>query len=165
MNQINGEYINEYKRLLQTTNLQKGYQEFVKFFRALRTFLQKELPGYTFTGNIVENSMDYSYFQFANEYLKSRGLKIVVAFVHEDFVYQVWLSGLNREIQRKYFEQLTEKSHPYDLTDNPSKTDYILKTDLIDECNYNDVEDLLKTIKESVVEFLNNIERLEVLNN
>ncbi len=53
----------------------------------------------------------------------------------------------------------------FNLTDNPSKTDYILKTDLIDECNYNDVEDLLKTIKESVVEFLNNIERLEVLNN
>jgi len=141
--------------------LQKGYQEFIKFFRALRTYLQKELPDYTFTGNIVENNMDYSYFQFANEYLKSRGLKIVIAFVHEEFMYQVWLSGLNREIQRNYFEQLAEKSHPYDLTDNPSKTDYILKTDLIDDCNYDDVVGLMKTFKESVVKFIHNVERIK----
>jgi len=154
-------YIYAYQRLLQTTNLQKGYQEFIKFFRALRTYLQKELPDYTFTGNIVENNMDYSYFQFANEYLKSRGLKIVIAFVHEEFMYQVWLSGLNREIQRNYFEQLAEKSHPYDLTDNPSKTDYILKTDLIDDCNYDDVVGLMKTFKESVVKFIHNVERIK----
>jgi hypothetical protein len=160
MNQINGEYINEYKRLLQTTNLQKGYQEFVKLFRALRTYLQKELPEYTFTGNIVENNMDYSYFQLANEDMKTKGLKIVIAFVHGEFTYQVWLSGLNRDIQRKYYEEFTEKSHPYVLTDNPSKTDYVLKTELIDDCNYNDVADLMKTIKESVVEFIHNVEQI-----
>lgn len=155
-----GQYINEYKRLILSTNLQKGYQEFVKFFRALRTYLEKELPGYTFTGNIVENNMDYSYFQLANDDMKSKGLKIVIAFVHGDFTYQVWLSGLNRDIQRKYYEEFTEKNHPYDLTGNPSKTDYILKTDLIDDCNYNDVADLMKTIKESVVEFIHNVERI-----
>jgi hypothetical protein len=161
MNQFtNGEYIDEYKRLIQTTNLQKGYQEFIRFFRNLRTYLQKEMPEYSFTGNIVENNMDYSYFQFTNERLKSKGLKIVIAFVHADFVYQIWLSGLNREIQRNYYKVLQGTNHPYILTNNPTKTDYILQTQLVDECNYDDIEGLLKTIKENALEFINEVERL-----
>jgi hypothetical protein len=157
---INDGYIYEYQKLLQTTNLQKGYQEFVKFFRNLRTYLQKELPEYTFTGNIVENNMDYSYFQFTNDNLKSKGLKIVIAFVHTDFAYQIWLSGLNREVQRKHYDYLKDKSHTYTLTGNPNKTDYILKKPLIGECNYNDLEGLLNRIKISAFEFINNVEQL-----
>ncbi len=57
---INANYINEYKKLIQSTNLQKGYQEFVKFFRGLRTYLSGNMSDYKFTGNIVENNMDYS---------------------------------------------------------------------------------------------------------
>ena len=51
---INSKYINEYKRLMQTTDLQKGYQEFIKFFRGLRTYLSGSMSKYKFTGNIVE---------------------------------------------------------------------------------------------------------------
>jgi hypothetical protein len=160
MNQINGEYINEYQRLLQTTNLQKGYQEFIRFFRNLRTYLQKELPEYTFTGNIVENNMDYSYFQFANEDLKSKGLKIVIVFVHAEFSYQIWLSGLNREAQRKHYDYLKDKSHHYTLTANPNKTDFILKMPLVSECNYNNMEELLMTIKANAVAFVHNVKRI-----
>ena len=126
-----GRPIHEYQRLLQTTELQKGYQEFVAFFRQLRTYLQKELPDFAFTGNIVENNMDYSYFQFTNEELKADGLKIVIAFVHADFEYQVWLSGLNREIQTTfqqrvksiYSEATSTYPHPLILTESPTKTD------------------------------------------
>lgn len=155
---INSEYIDEYKKLIQTTNLQQGYQEFVKFFRYLRTFLQKELPEYTFTNNIVENNMDYSYFQFTSEGLKSRGLKIVIAFVHAEFTYQIWLSGMNREVQRDHYEFIKENGNPYTLTENPNKTDYILRAQLVDECNYNEIEELLLAIKTNTLEFIKNIE-------
>jgi hypothetical protein len=124
----------------------------------LRTYLQKELPEFSFTGNIVENNMDYSYFQFTNEALKSRALKIVIAFVHGEFTYQIWLSGMNRETQRKHYEELKKKDHPYTLTNNPDKTDYILKAELIGEPNYNDIEGLMKTIKVNAVEFIHNVE-------
>ena len=33
---INTKYIEEYKKIIQTTNLQRGYQELIKFFRHLR---------------------------------------------------------------------------------------------------------------------------------
>lgn len=153
--QEQGSVIDEYKRLLQTTNLQKGYQEFVKSFRQLRTFLQKELPAYAFTGNIVENNMDYAYFQFTNEDLQSKGLKIVIVFVHSEFAYQIWLSGVNRKIQREYYEKLNNKSHPYTLTKNPERTDYILKATLIGDWNALDVEEMQRAIKANAVDFIN----------
>lgn len=153
--QEQGSVIDEYKRLLQTTNLQKGYQEFVKSFRQLRTFLQKELPAYAFTGNIVENNMDYAYFQFTNEDLQLKGLKIVIVFVHSEFAYQIWLSGVNRKTQREYYEKLNNKSHPYTLTKNPERTDYILKATLIDDWNALDVEEMQRAIKANAVDFIN----------
>lgn len=160
-----GSYINEYRRLIQETNLQKGYQEFITFFRALRTYLQKQLPEYAFTGNIVENNMDYSYFQFSNDDLKSKGLKIVIVFVHTEFACQIWLSGMNREVQAKYYNEFTKKSHPYILTDNPSKTDYILKTILVEDNNYNDVESVFQTIKDKTVEVMKSMEQFWALEN
>jgi len=143
-----------------STNLQIGYQAFVSFFRQLRTFLQKEMPQFAFTGNIVENNMDYTYFQFTNEALKSRGLKIVIAFVHGVFEYQIWLSGLNREIQRNQYELLKATNHPYTLTDNPNKTDYILRTELIGECNYTNPETSFLSIKANTLSFIENVQKL-----
>lgn len=153
---INGDYIKEYRSILQTTNLQKGYQEFVKFFRYLKTYLEKEMQEYTFTNNIVENNMDYSYFQFTNQELKSSGLKIVIAFVHRDFDYEVWLSGINRKIQNNYYGHLKSKPQKYTLTDNPNRTDYILKTKIIENCNYDDLEQLLFQMKINIADFIKN---------
>ncbi len=155
--EINSKYINDYKNIVQTTNLQNGYQEFIKFFRYLRTYLEKEMNNYDFTNNIVENNMDYSYFQFTNQNLKSRNLKIVIAFIHKKFKYEIWLSGINRKVQLNYFEFLKEKSLLYILTNNPNKTDYILKSEISGIYNYDDLEQLLIRIKVSIEEFVRNI--------
>lgn len=37
-----------YRTLLQTTNLQKAYQEWLRMFRYLRTALEQQLPEYRF---------------------------------------------------------------------------------------------------------------------
>ena len=47
-----------YKKLLQTTELERSYQEFLRLFRFLRVELEKEQRDYRFQGNIVENGMD-----------------------------------------------------------------------------------------------------------
>ena len=44
--------------------------------------LEKELPEYTFMGRVVENQMDFSYFQATRESLKESGLKVQVVFIH-----------------------------------------------------------------------------------
>ena len=69
---INSNFINEYKKLVKSTNLQKGYQEFIKFFKGLRSYLSGNMTEYKFKANIVENNMDYSYFQFIGSKLQSK---------------------------------------------------------------------------------------------
>ena len=82
---FNYKFLEEYQNLIQNTNLQKGYQEFIRLFRWLRISLQTRFSSFRFQGNIVENNMEYSYFQFSDDTLKQMGLKIVVVFVHSDF--------------------------------------------------------------------------------
>ena len=65
--------LEHYRDLLQNTDLQKSYQEWVRAFRYLREELEQRMPEYTFQAAIVENAMDYSYFQFSDESLKKRG--------------------------------------------------------------------------------------------
>lgn len=153
---INTNYIEEYKNIIQTTNLQRDYQELIKFFKYLRNYLQKEMTDLNFTANIVENNMDYSYFQFTNENLKKKGLKIVFVFVHKEFKYQIWLSGVNRQEQVKYFN-MYEKNTRFKLTPNPIKTDYILSKDVETEFNYDDLEKLLNNLKREIYIFINDI--------
>jgi hypothetical protein len=156
---INNDYIKEYKDILIKTNLQRDYQEFIKFFRYLRIFLGNELKDYTFTDNIVENNMDYSYFQFTNKSLKDKGLKIVIAFVHKSFTLEAWLSGFNRKIQTEYYGIFKNKHLKYELTNNPNRTDYVLKNDLEINFDYDDLDKLMNEIKDKVIIFINNVNK------
>ena len=119
--------LEHYRDLLQNTDLQKSYQEWVRAFRYLRKELGRRMPEYTFQAAIVENAMDYSYFQFSNESLKKAGLKIVAAFCHREFELEVWLSGVNREAQWEWAQKLSKAAYTGQLTDDPKHTDYILR--------------------------------------
>lgn len=157
---FNGECIKEYENIIKNTSLQRGYQEFLKFFRYLKIYLEKEMPEYKFTGNIVENNMDYSYFQFSNETLKSKGLKIVVVFVHKTCNYEVWLSGINRNVQIKYHKELIDSDNKYTLTTDPTRLDYILKHIIISDCDYSNIDRLLNEIKSETLNFIEDIQSL-----
>ena len=103
---FNSALLNRYRTLLQTTDLQMAYQEFIRFFRYLRTELEKQMPDCKFQGGIVENAMEYAYFSLTNDCLRTEGLKIVVAFVHKTFQLEVWISGVNRKVQCSWKEKL-----------------------------------------------------------
>ena len=81
-------------------------------FRFLRVRLEQEMPAYTFQGGIVENAMDYSYFQCASPALKGLGLKLAVVFVHRPFRLEVWLSGRNRACQQQWHKRLQAGGTP-----------------------------------------------------
>ncbi|MCI6496050.1 MAG: hypothetical protein MSA01_03205 [Anaeromassilibacillus sp.] len=153
---FNRDLLNEYKTLLQTTDLIEAYQEFIKLFRFLRIELEKTMTEYRFQGNIAENGMDYSYFLFWNEELKSKGLKIAVVFVHRDFRFEVWVSGFNRKYQSKYYDILKDKEIPFELTSSPTKTDYILRVpaDISDISNGDYVVEKIKSISDELLIFI-----------
>lgn len=156
---FNRDLLNEYKTLLQTTDLIEAYQEFIKLFRFLRIELEKTMTEYRFQGNIAENGMDYSYFLFWNEELKSKGLKIAVVFVHRDFRFEVWVSGFNRKYQSKYYDILKDKEIPFELTSSPTKTDYILRVpaDISDISNGDYVVEKIKSISDELLIFIKHL--------
>lgn len=157
---VNGKYLKEYENIMKSTNLQRDYQEFIKFFRYLKIYLEKEMPEYKFTGNIVENNMDYSYFQFSNETLKSKGLKIVIVFVHKTCNYEVWLSGINRKVQVQYHKELLNSYSKYTITSDPTRLDYILKHIIISDCDYSNIDRLIHEIKSETLNFIEDVQSL-----
>jgi hypothetical protein len=157
---FNQDYLETYATLLKTTNLQKGYQEFIKLFRYLRIELEKEFSSYSFSGNIVENGMDYSYFQFTNEELKAKGLKIVIAFVHSNVSFEVWLSGYNRKCQCDYYEKLKSEKLKFILNHQPSRIDYIMKLPINNIVDLSDSMGLLHVMKENIAIFLEYIQSI-----
>ena len=116
-----------YHTLLQTTDLQKAYQEFIRLFRFLRNELERQLPDFHFQSGITENNMDYAYFSFTNPALKEKGLKLVVAFEHKNFRLEVWLSGVNRTAQCRWAERWSVCPPPMELTPNPHQTDFVVR--------------------------------------
>lgn len=151
---FNKQYLEKYKTLLQNTELQLCYQEFIKLFRFLRIELEKEMPDYSFSGNIVENNMDFAYFQITSEELKQKGIKIQIVFVYKDFNFEVWASGYNRKIQCDYYEKLRNKSLKYILNHNPNRVDYILKNVVNKKAELHSVNIILSEIKSVALELI-----------
>lgn len=148
---FNSEYLKTYENIIKTTDLLKGYQEFIKLFRYIKIKLEEALPLFSFCGNIVENGMDYSYFFFTDEELKNKGLKIVVVFVHKDFNFEVWLSGYNRKYQTEFYEKLKDQDLEYDLNHEPTKKDYILRAVVDRTIDYSDGQAVLEAIRKEIV--------------
>lgn len=151
---FNSKYLETYKSLLATTELQLGYQEFIKLFRFLRIELEKELPDFSFSGNIVENNMDFAYFQLTDTDLREKGVKIQVVFVHKSFRFEVWVSGYNRKIQRYYYEKLKNKPLKYYLNDNPERIDYIFKAKIEKNIELHSGDIVISKIKPVVLEMI-----------
>ena len=141
-----------YHTLLQTTDLQKAYQEFIRLFRFLRNELERQLPDFHFQSGITENNMDYAYFSFTNPSLKEKGVKLVVAFDHKNFRLEVWLSGVNRTAQCRWAEQWSICPPPMELTQDPDHTDFGVRLPV--ETELSDGEKTVAAVKETVDQLL-----------
>lgn len=151
---FNSKHLETYKSLLATTELQLGYQEFIKLFRFLRIELEKELPDFSFSGNIVENNMDFAYFQLTDTDLREKGLKIQVVFVHKSFRFEVWVSGYNRKTQCLYYNKLKNQPLKYHLNDNPERVDYIFKAEIEKNIELHSGDIIISKIKPVVLEMI-----------
>lgn len=156
---FNSAYLKDYERLMKNTNLQKGYQEFCKLFRYIKIKLEKAYPTFPFSKNIVENNMDYSYFQLTSAEMKAKGLKIVVTFVHHQFQLEVWLSGINRKFQIDYYQKIKNDQIPFELNHQPDRVDYIIKNIVNQPTDIADGEQVIYCIQQSMNQLLNYVNR------
>lgn len=149
-----------YKNIIETTNIQKCYQEIIRLIKYISLELEKEMPEYSFMGRVVENQMDFSYFQVTRQSLKELGLKVQIIFMHSTCKFEVWISGYNRKVQRNYYELLCNSDCPFEMCLNPERNDFIIKTVIETVAETDEPAAIIAEIKAKIAELESYIQNL-----
>ncbi len=153
----------DYHEQLKKGAIQRAYRGLMDFMLALRSSFEKKYPRYSVPGSLYAGYMDMTYFSIVPETLKQHGLKIAVVFLHEDFRFEVWLSGYNRQIQEKYWKTIKEAGlSQYPLVAQIKGSDAILTHVLVDDPNFDDLQLLTSRIESGVIAFINDMEALSL---
>lgn len=99
-------YVAKYKEQLEKGDILIAYNALVKFVMKLRVDFIKNLSDqYSFTG-ILHGYMDYTYFYYTNDFLKSKKLKLGLILNHVEMRFEIWLLGNTVKVQKEYWELL-----------------------------------------------------------
>ena len=151
--------MHEYKKQLEKRHIQKAYRGLMDYFGELRSHLKNKYPQYSVSSAVYYGFMDMTYFSFTPLSIKRRNLKIPVVFVHEAFRFEVWLAGVNRDVQAKYWKLIKENDwNKYHISSNPRGVDYIVDHILIDDPDFGDLDTLTKQIESGTLDFIRDVE-------
>lgn len=148
--EFNNKLFAKYKRLMETTNIQECYQHILKFIKYISSRLEKDMITYNFMNRVVENRMDFAYFQITDKMFKELGLKIQVVFIYKTCMFEVWVSGYNRKIQENYYNKIHKLECPFEMCIDPNKNDYIVKLPIKSNIVIDDAEKIISEIKYSI---------------
>jgi len=152
------EYIKEYKKQLGKGVIQRAYQGLMKYIMDLRTYFSKNFPDFA-PGNIYHGYMDMTYFPIFPKSLKSRKLKIAVVFNYDQFRFEAWLAGYNKQIQEKYWILFQESDwNRYRIPSAIKGIDSIVEYTLAENPDFVDLDGLTKQIEKGTLHFINDIE-------
>jgi hypothetical protein len=149
----------EYKSQLEKGIIQQAYRGLMELMGAFRARFSSAYPDYFVSGGLYFGYMDMTYFSVISPALKAHGLKVAVVFLHEDFRFEAWLSGVNRGVQAKYW-QLIKKSgwDQYPLVPDPKGKDAIITHALTDNPDFSDQNALAGEIEMGTLSFLRDVE-------
>ncbi|MFC1948600.1 DUF7000 family protein [Chloroflexota bacterium] len=152
------EYIKEYKKQLGKGVIQRAYQGLMKYIMDLRTHFSNNFPDFA-PGNIYHGYMDMTYFPISPKSLKSRKLKIAVVFNYDQFRFEAWLAGYNKQIQQKYWILFQESDwNKYRIPSAIKGVDSIVEYTLAENPDFVDLGGLTKLIEKGILYFINDIE-------
>ena len=138
--------------------IQKAYRGLMDYIMTLRTHLKKKYPNY-FVSGIYQGYMDMSYFSFYPQSLKKRKLKVGIVFGHETMRFEVWLFGVNKKVQTKYWKLIKEAGYnKYHITPKIKSFDSIIDYVLVDNPDFSDLDKLTKQIEKGTLKFIKDIE-------
>ena len=153
------QYMNEYKEQLEKGAIQKAYKGLMEYIMELRTYFSKKYPDYSVPGSIYAGYMDMSYFSIVPESLKQRKLKIAIVFLHQAFRFEVWLAGLNKQVQAKYWRLFKESDwKKYPIVATTKGADSIVEHALAEDPDFCDLEALTKQIESGTLKFIEEVE-------
>ena len=154
------EFVSEYRKQLEKGAIQKAYKGLMEYAMALRTHFNNKYPDYSVSGSIYYGYMDMTYFSVFPKSIKDRKLKVPIVFLHEAFRFEVWLSGVNRQVQEEYWRLIKENDWgKYKLVPQEGKdVDSILEHILVEEPDFSDLGVLTQQIEAGTVKFIQDVE-------
>ncbi|CAM4135860.1 MULTISPECIES: DUF7000 family protein [Flavobacterium] len=155
-------YVSAYQDQLKKGDILIAYNELVKFVMKLRTEFIKTLSDqYSFAG-VLHGYMDYTYFYYSNDFLKTKKLKFGLVLNHLEMRFDVWLLGNTKPIQEKYWKLSKNTKWNKDKDEMPEYA--ILETTLVENPDFNDLDKLAERIEVQMIkssdEILNYIRTL-----
>lgn len=150
----------DFKKELKKGKIQKAYKGIFDFLTKIKNHLLENNPDYSSSGSIYHGYLDISYFPVTTDLLKKHRLKIAVVFNYDHFQLEVWLSGTNRVVLKKYWELFQEKQWgKYPLAQEINKSDSIMEHVLQTEIDLEREEEVFD-IGSMISVFITDIETL-----
>ena len=143
-------YVAIYKEQLNKGDILIAYNQLVKFVMKLRVdFLKSLSEQYSFTG-ILHGYMDYTYFYYSNDFLKSKKLKLGLVLNHSKMRFEVWLLGNTISIQKKYWDLLKGSKWNENRKEMPKYS--ILEAVIEGQPDFDNLPLLSETIEKALIE-------------
>ena len=143
------DYVAIYKEQLEKGDILIAYNQLVKFVMKLRVDFIKNLSDqYSFSG-ILHGYMDYTYFYYTNDFLKSKKLKLGLVLNHLEMRFEIWLLGNTVKIQKEYWDLLKASKWNKDREEMPKYS--ILEAVIESEPDFDDLSLLADKIEKQLI--------------
>jgi hypothetical protein len=137
------------------------YKDLISFMKHLRSYFIKTYPLDYVTGSLYSAENSITYFSFTPKSLKEQKLKIAIVFNHQNLRFEVWLTGQNKQIQKKYWEEFKNSDwNKYHIPTDIDKGFSIVDNVLIETPDFKERKRLTEQIESKTMEFIN--EMIEV---
>jgi hypothetical protein len=157
MNSLN-DCVIEYKKQLAKGDIKKAYQGLMEYIMDLKTFFKNQYPEFSVSSNLYQGHMDMTFFALFPETLKRKKLKIVIVFIHDEIKFEAWLSGVNKQIQAKYWKRLKNNDFKdYFMPSTLKGVDSIIEFSLVDNPDFNNLDALTRQIETGTLKFIKDI--------
>lgn len=147
MSKSMNEYVEIYKKQLEKGDIQVAYEGLLKYLNNLKAYLSNNLSDKYRFGNLCRGYLDYTYFPFFNEFLRSKKLRFGIVLNHHDMRFELWLMGQNAKVQERYWELLKTTEWNQGLTAMPKYS--VLEVILAEHPNFNNPDALSKEIEKN----------------
>ena len=151
----------EYKKQLEKGDIQIAYRGLLEYMMGLKNFFKNKYPYFSVPSSLYQGYMDMTYFALFPEDLKRRKLKIAIVLIHDKMKLEIWLSGINKQIQTKYWNILKSRDlNIYQLPKTLKGSDSIIEYVLTDNPDFNDPEALTRQIESETLKFIKDIKEI-----
>ncbi|WP_323610648.1 hypothetical protein LLS04_05315 [Erysipelothrix enhydrae] len=99
------------------------------------------------TKSVLNGYLDYTYFYFDDDFLRSQGLKLGLILNHQAMAFELWLMGRTKPIQEKYWNLL--KDTPLNHFDEMPQW-FIVSMNLVTHPKFEDLDALTDTILKTI---------------